>query len=64
MKTLNYIDEQGRIKYIKFFPDEPAAQYDSHGISYLCARNIMKRSQPDLLMGLEQLMQQENDKNI
>ena len=61
MKTLNYIDEQGRIKYIKFFPDEPAGQYDSHGISYLCARNIMKRSQPDLLMGLEQLTEQDNE---
>ena len=62
MKTLNYIDEQERIKYIKFFPDEPAGQEDCLGISYLCVRNMMKRRQPDLLMGLEQLMEQDDEK--
>jgi hypothetical protein len=37
MKTINKIDEKGRVKGIEFLLGEPS-QVDSHGISYAYAR--------------------------
>lgn len=55
MKIYNSIDEKGRMTKLPKFYFDGNGQYDSHTISYLCARNIIKNSNKDELMGLEKI---------
>lgn len=45
-------DEQNRLVRMPTFY-EGSGSYISHTISYLCARNILKNSSPEIPMGLE-----------
>jgi len=51
LQTINRVDERGRVIGIEFFLSSTPKQADSHGFSYLGARELYKEAEE--VMGLE-----------
>ena len=61
MIMYNVYDEYNRLKSVNFITSE-TAHYDITDLSYLCARNIMKRGDPEAKFGLELLVDKDDTK--
>ena len=53
-KILNKIDEQGRYNGVIFYECTTSGQYDTHGMSYLKARQTLQELGD--VMGLDKIM--------
>ncbi|MFC1754258.1 hypothetical protein ACFL96_12860 [Thermoproteota archaeon] len=60
MRVIQYKDEQQRVMRIEFINTSTDGQDDSHGFSYLKARDYYKND-PDEPIGLELMTEEENE---